>query len=166
MSEAIRQYQEDRARANPAAPEATTSDVYLRELETATLIDTLRAMPASRTLLDVGCGDGQTTMAVADAPPELRFVGIDYSDNMIGIARSKLVARPHLEERVSFRAGDVFDLGATCEDTTHDAVTTDRCRSTSNPGRVEGAPSSRSPHTPGRAVTTSPSRTSTTGRRL
>ena len=41
MKEAIKDYWEERAKQNATTPEATTNDLYLRELEIATFIQTL-----------------------------------------------------------------------------------------------------------------------------
>jgi ubiquinone/menaquinone biosynthesis C-methylase UbiE len=126
VKEPIKEYWDERARRNAGAPETTTNDVYLRELEASTLIDTLGVMPRG-TVLDVGCADGYTTCAVAEALPHLRFVGVDCSGQMIETALDHLAARPALEGRVSFSLGDATDLGLSCGDSTYDAVTTDRC---------------------------------------
>lgn len=40
-------------------------------------------------LLDLGCGSGASTRAVADAAPEARILGIDASDGMLERARAK-----------------------------------------------------------------------------
>ena len=127
--EEIKEYWEERARENANSPRATTDDVCLRRLELATIIETISALdlPAGSTVLDIGCGDGGTTVGVAQALPGLRFVGIDYSPNMIENARRRLSASPDLQVRLAFKIGDVGNLQAVCGDERYDVVTTDRC---------------------------------------
>lgn len=129
MKEAIKEYWEERAKQNATTPEATTNDLYLRELEISTLVKTLGGLGLATggTVLDVGCGDGYTTVAVAEALTELRFTGIDYSENMIAIGRQRISEKPQLKDRVTFGVGDATNLSPACGDLTYDAVTSDRC---------------------------------------
>ena len=57
----VQQYWDERAAAS-REPNATTADVWLRELEIATIVETLDALhlPDGATLLDAGCGDVKT----------------------------------------------------------------------------------------------------------
>lgn len=52
-----------------------------------------RALPPTRPLrlLDAGCGSGFKTLALAQANPDARIVGIDLSDMSLQIARQRLV---------------------------------------------------------------------------
>ena len=129
MKEAIKDYWEGRARENVTTAQATTNDVYLRELEISAFIETLKGLglPAGTTILDLGCGDGYTTVALADALPQFSFTGIDYSENMIALARARVAEKPGLADRMSFSVGDATNLKAACGDTIYDAVLTDRC---------------------------------------
>jgi 2-polyprenyl-3-methyl-5-hydroxy-6-metoxy-1,4-benzoquinol methylase len=45
---------------------------------------------APRLVVDVGCGSGHLLRALADRTPGARFVGVDFSENAIGRARSLL----------------------------------------------------------------------------
>jgi SAM-dependent methyltransferase len=61
-----------------------------------------RARPfAARTILDIGCGAGATSLALADALPDAAITGIDLSDALIAVAR----------ERAGGRAGLCFEAG-------------------------------------------------------
>ena len=59
MEGKTKKYWDERARLYSADPAATTKDVYLRELEISTIIQTLSeiSLPESGSSLDVGCGD-------------------------------------------------------------------------------------------------------------
>jgi ubiquinone/menaquinone biosynthesis C-methylase UbiE len=129
VKEAIKDYWEERARENATTSQATTNDVYLRELEVFAFLDTLNGLGLKNgaTILDVGCGDGYTTAALANALPQFSFSGLDYSDNMIALARQRVGENSALAERLSFSVGDATNLGAAIGDKTYDAVLTDRC---------------------------------------
>lgn len=125
----IQNYWEKRAQENATSPQATTNDIYLRELEVATLVDAINklSLELKATVLDVGCGDGYTTMSVAEQLPDLTFLGVDYSESMIDTARREAATRPKLAGRIEFKLGDATKLAAACGDTTYDVVITDRC---------------------------------------
>jgi len=127
--ERIKEYWEGRARENENSPQATTNDIYLRKLELSNIIETINSLGVHEgaSVLDVGCGDGYTTLDVAQALPGLCFLGIDYSASMIENARRQLALRTDLQERLTFRIGDATNLEAACGDETFDVVMTDRC---------------------------------------
>jgi len=106
----IKQYWDERANATPAdSVQATTYDVFLREHEIATLKDRLAglSLPAGSTVIDVGCGDGHATISLAAAFPGLRFIGVDWSEEMLSLAAKKAAAHPEPRGVVSFRVGDM-----------------------------------------------------------
>jgi ubiquinone/menaquinone biosynthesis C-methylase UbiE len=114
-SDKIRQYWSDRARSTePGSLQATTYDVFLREHEIATLKERIAALSLSpgRTVVDVGCGDGYATVSLAAQFPGVRFIGIDWSEEMLARAEQKVAARPALRETVSFRVGDMRELSS------------------------------------------------------
>ena len=129
MQERIRQYWNDRAKQHRCNEAATTDDIYLRELEISTILQTLHEthMPKKGIVLDIGCGDGYSTIMVAQAISHLRFLGIDYSEEMIENAHERLKARPELRERVEFMVGDVTELDKVYGESTYDIVISDRC---------------------------------------
>jgi SAM-dependent methyltransferase len=126
----IHRYWEDRARDSEGKPQATTDDVHLRQLEIATLAGELKklAPAAGASVVDVGCGDGMSLLAVAEQVPGVTFVGLDYSENMIALARAALArASADLRGRVTFGAGDVLALGNALGTREFDVVLTMRC---------------------------------------
>jgi ubiquinone/menaquinone biosynthesis C-methylase UbiE len=125
----IHAYWQERAQQNAGSATATTDDVYLRELEATTLVDAIRrlGLPAPIQVVDVGCGDGFSTLMVAEALPELDVLGLDYADAMVASAAVRLAGAPALRERVRFAVGDVTDLDPALGETTFDLAITDRC---------------------------------------
>jgi dTDP-4-dehydrorhamnose 3,5-epimerase len=124
----IKSYWEERAK-NDANITATTDDVYLRELEIRSIAEELKGLSikSGTTILDVGCGDGYSTINVSMNFPDNKFYGIDYSEHMIENAKKRLTANPSLSERVSFAVGDVTDLKPCLGDIRFPCVMTDRC---------------------------------------
>lgn len=113
----IKEYWDSRAELHRGNPLATTDDVFLRELEFKALSRAIRDLKVEGWVLDVGCGDGFTTIRLADEFPELEFHGIDYSEKMIEIAQGR-------GSRVEFSVGDVTDLS---QHPQYDLIISDRC---------------------------------------
>ncbi|GAB4168686.1 MAG: hypothetical protein Fur0039_07150 [Rhodocyclaceae bacterium] len=111
--EDIRAYWEARAEGDDS-PQATTQDVFLRAIEQGVLAERIRSR-APRSVADVGCGDGRTTIGLARRFPDIRFFGLDYATAMIDRARK--VACTEGVSNASFcrqdlrdGLGDSFDL--------------------------------------------------------
>jgi ubiquinone/menaquinone biosynthesis C-methylase UbiE len=120
----IKNYWNDRATADKA--NATTNDIFMRELERDTLITRLRRLGcyAGSRVLDVGCGDGGTIFALDEAIG-CALSGTDYSISMIDLARQKLATRPN--RRIDFTVADVREIGTAFASQSFDFVSTDRC---------------------------------------
>jgi len=125
----LKDYWDRRAEQCLDNPAATTDDVYLRELEIETIVQTLNQITHTKngSVLDVGCGDGYSTLKLAQAVSDLSFIGIDYSENMIKIACKRLESHPDLRTRVKFIVGDVTELGLVLGDSVYDIILSDRC---------------------------------------
>ncbi|MBW4518500.1 MAG: L-histidine N(alpha)-methyltransferase [Scytolyngbya sp. HA4215-MV1] len=118
VSNKIKQYWCERAgQTDPASLQATTYDVYLRELEITKLKEKISAasLPHGSTVVDLGCGDGYSTMSLASAFPDVRFIGIDWSEEMLTLAEKKLSVQLDLLDRVSFRVGDMRSLSSSLQ---------------------------------------------------
>ncbi len=63
----------------------------------------------SGTIVDIGCGTGVVTLALAKAAPAASIIGLDLSDGMLAVARAKAAASPETR-RISFLAGDAEQL--------------------------------------------------------
>jgi len=128
MKEEIKKFWDERAKHYASSPSATTEDIFLRELEIHTIIQTIHGINLhGGHLLDIGCGDGYSTLRIAEAIPTLSFLGLDYSENMIKIAHERLEACPELKHRIRFIVGDVAELKQVCNNMFFDLVVTDRC---------------------------------------
>jgi len=62
----------------------------------------------NETVLDIGCGDGKVTVAIADRLPRGKAIGIDSSIEMIDLARRRHIDYPNL--RLAFKHLDVRKL--------------------------------------------------------
>ncbi|CAN5195962.1 hypothetical protein BH18GEM1_BH18GEM1_01500 [soil metagenome] len=115
----VRKFWDEQAEAFGADPSATLTDHYLRGLEIATIQRYIRERNPKR-VVDIGCGNGFSTVQFAAAFSDVAFVGVDYSREMIRHARDG--ERPNC----AFLWGDVLDP-ATLPDSSFDVVLTQRC---------------------------------------
>lgn len=129
MSAGIQQYWNTRAAEHGCSPAATTNDIHMRSLEVRTLqrMIALQRLPADSRVLDAGCGDGFTTLAMAEAFPNLRFTGIDYAPAMIETAAKRLADAPGSTRHIRFEVGDVTALAPRDESHVFDLALTCRC---------------------------------------
>jgi 2-polyprenyl-3-methyl-5-hydroxy-6-metoxy-1,4-benzoquinol methylase len=67
---------------------------------------------ANLDVLDIGCGPAEATIAIAVARPGWRVVGVDASEPMLAVARSRAAAAK-CAGNVSFRAADAKALSPT-----------------------------------------------------
>lgn len=127
--ERIRQYWDKRAGEATGALNATTQDIWLRRLEVAVLIQTLEGLvlPKDAMIADMGCGDGNTLLELAQYFPDFRLLGFDYAPQMIEAAQARLSALGALSGRVRFTVGDVTDPVASTGKGVLDVALTDRC---------------------------------------
>jgi SAM-dependent methyltransferase len=65
---------------------------------TPVLVQRILDRGAAHSILDIGCGAGELTLAIAPAKPESRILGVDISEDLIEIAR----ARGAASDRMSF----------------------------------------------------------------
>ena len=87
-------------------PGATIRDQHYRNLETDAI---LRMIESDDTVLDIGCGNGLTTMRYASQAK--RVVGIDYAPNMISAAEERAASgNASLSAKVTFQVEDARRL--------------------------------------------------------
>jgi ubiquinone/menaquinone biosynthesis C-methylase UbiE len=118
----IKQYWNQRAAESSHA--ATTNDLHLRGLEAAALVAQLQAfdLPKEPRILDIGCGDGETTAAISRRFPSASIQGMDFSAEMLTLAKQKSGS-----DRVTFSVGDVRNLTSQFAAGAFDAIITNRC---------------------------------------
>lgn len=76
---------------------------------TAELVPAILAIaPDAGRAIDIGCGAGETAIALAAAKPNLAVTGIDISDGLLAIAQTRAEALPNLH----FEAGDAATSAA------------------------------------------------------
>lgn len=71
------------------ADEWQRTDRSFTELQTVLMDRVCTFAPDVRTIVDIGCGAGTTTLALAGRYPEARLVGIDISNALLDVARSR-----------------------------------------------------------------------------
>ena len=126
----IQQYWEERAKGAQLNPNATTDDVYLRELEIRTFEKAITKLKKKNPyILDLGCGDGFTTLGLAKKLKAPGFLGIDYSENMIANAKARLKNEKDtkLKKSIEFKTGDATRLNEQFKKETFDIVISSRC---------------------------------------
>jgi len=119
----IKTYWNERAATD--AKNATTNDIHLRVLERNTLIAQLQRLGchAGSNVVDLGCGDGKTVLAIAKTIG-CKTHGMDYSASMIDLANEELAASG--QAGVSFSVGDIREIGSMHAPNSFDFVLTDR----------------------------------------
>lgn len=104
----------------------TTNDIYLRELELSTLVNTFKEINETipiKEVLDLGCGDGKTIIKLAQEFPNMKFTGFDYSKNMI--QKAKELAQSNNKSNTKFICDNILNLYK--YNKTYDIIITDRC---------------------------------------
>lgn len=78
---------------------------------TGQLLDAIRPL-GGRRIVDIGCGAGELSLALARERPSAKVIGLDISADLIAVARERAANRDNLEFTVAdaqvWRAGD-FD---------------------------------------------------------
>lgn len=69
----------------------------------------LQVAPQIGTALDIGCGAGATSLALAGARPRLQLTGVDLSAAQVAVARKRAAAFPNL----AIVEGDVLEIVGT-----------------------------------------------------
>lgn len=123
----IQEYWDDRAKTAKLNPNATTDDVYVRELEIRTFVESIKKIKKKNLkILDLGCGDGFTTIGVAEGLKAHKFLGVDYSPNMIENAKRRL-KKSNPTINLEFKVADATKLMEVFEPESFDVIISSRC---------------------------------------
>jgi SAM-dependent methyltransferase len=85
------------------------TQVVLPDELVAAILDQVDPAPVGGGVLDVGCGYGSPTLAMARHLPDARLLGVDYNDASVAHAR-QAAAHVGLADRVRFERGSATDL--------------------------------------------------------
>lgn len=124
QSDDIKKYWDKRAIKYSGSLNSTTKDIWLRKIEVSLLKVQLKKFSWITSVLDIGCGDGYTTISLSKEFPDISFVGADYSEKMILNAKERLDSET-LGNRVKFIVLDVLSLDSNIGQ--FDALISDRC---------------------------------------
>lgn len=94
---------DNQAKVHGGSDLATAPDHYYRNLEIESILRVIGTVKHD-TILDVGCGNGYSTLQIAKKYPEAMITGVDFSENMIAEANKNAI--PNTE----FFEGDVLSL--------------------------------------------------------
>src|SRR5262245_30500619 len=130
-SQQIKDHWADWATKYGTSSRATTMVESAKALETDALYRWIRGICIQdedvKTVLEVGCGNGINCIRLAKRFPEMRFYGVDYSEEMISLAK-ELAKTEDVLDRTRFVVADLLDLHSVIKiDQQYDIVFTDRC---------------------------------------
>jgi len=125
IEKSIKQFWDEQAEAFQESDLATAPDHYYREMEVGRILSHLSDGEA---ILDVGCGNGYSTLRFSKALPSSRIIGIDYSESMIRHAKGAL-AKSDLASRIEFLVSNVLSLtlDPSINNKRFDTIISERC---------------------------------------
>ncbi|MFH1536886.1 MAG: class I SAM-dependent methyltransferase [Patescibacteria group bacterium] len=121
----IKEFWKEQAKEFKESDLATAPDTYYRDLE----INRIEAyLKDAKNILDIGCGNGYSTIKFAKKYKKAKFLGIDYSEEMVKYASKSLSKNKNLKNRVKFAVGDVLSLSKHLPDENRfDFIISERC---------------------------------------
>src|SRR5262245_31247319 len=126
-SQQIKDHWADWATKYGTSSRATTMVESAKALETDALIRRIGDLPDPCMVLEIGCGNGINCIRLAKRFPHMRFYGVDYSEEMISLAK-ELAKTEGVLDRTRFVVADLLDLHSDIKiDQQYDIVFTDRC---------------------------------------
>ena len=127
MVDPVKAYWEKQAQHHATSDLATAPDHAYRELEIRKIKENIANINDRGSILDVGCGNGFSTIELAKEFPTSMFIGIDYSESMIKAAQK--AAKKAKVTNISFSVGDVLSISRHPElqHQKFDIVMTERC---------------------------------------
>jgi len=120
--EIIREHYKTQAQKHKDSALSTMEDPITRQKE-VTLIQNFFRLPVvasnAKQVLEIGCGNGYTLSHLSTHFPEFEFTGLDFSEDLLEIARSRNL------KAVKFEQGDARELRF--DDESFDVIFTERC---------------------------------------
>lgn len=114
-----KKYWDGQAKEHGASDLATAPDTAYRQLEISRILPHIEGPR----VLDIGCGNGYSTLKFKEEYPSFQFTGADYSEQMIKEAKKAANGI-----NVSFIVADVRDLSYdTGLDRPYDTIISERC---------------------------------------
>lgn len=117
MSDKVREFWDTQAEIHQQDSRATAPDHFYRDMEIARIIERLGEKD---NVLDVGCGNGYSTLKFSESRPDSYFTGIDYSRAMIEEARK---ITPVIG-RIAFKQEDIRSFS---DRDSYDTIISERC---------------------------------------
>ena len=120
--ERILEHYRQEAAEHDLSPASTMKDETTREFELRSILDCLGYIAERRPidrLLEIGCGNGHLLSLIRDRHPDSKLVGMDFSPEMVELARTRDLSGCDIDE------GDVRRL--TYDDEAFDVVVSERC---------------------------------------
>jgi ubiquinone/menaquinone biosynthesis C-methylase UbiE len=121
----IKKYWDKRAQSLASSPRATTNDYWLRMIEIREIKKVLSQIKKKNNILDIGCGDGFSTINIFRSFLKSSFLGGDYSENMIKNAKNSLKCLKIKSPNIEFEVLDVLEISKMKKK--FDVVISDRC---------------------------------------
>jgi len=113
------------AETHGTSDKATAPDSFYRKnVELSRILDVLKIIEPDA-ILDIGCGNGFSTLEIAKAYPTAMVIGVDLSEKMIEEAKKAADGVPN----VTFFTGDVLSISRhpNLQHQKFDAVLSERC---------------------------------------
>jgi ubiquinone/menaquinone biosynthesis C-methylase UbiE len=121
----VREFWDEQAQAYGADQRASAPDHFYRDgVEIKRIMEVLEMMEPE-SILDIGCGNGYSTIKIAKAFPTAMVIGIDFSEKMLEEAR-KAASGVH---NISFFEGDALSISRhpKLQHQKFDVVLSERC---------------------------------------
>jgi ubiquinone/menaquinone biosynthesis C-methylase UbiE len=118
----IKEHYKTEANTHKDSGTSTMADPITRQKEVSLIRDFFE-LPSirknSKDVLEIGCGNGYTLNLLQPLFPEINFTGLDFSEDLLTIARNRNIPG------VTFEQGDARQLQF--EDKSFDVIYTERC---------------------------------------